>query len=274
MDVKRTLCLFVGAFSFSLCLNSQSLAVLKSSHDSSVKIVSRSANSSGTGFVIGDQYIMTCFHVVSALSQPQPGRVQFNLYQDLQVTFPSGETISGTVITTPTDDDPSPLAYDFAIIKLIQRPQKPAVKVELAKEDELPDLGGDIVFSGFPLATPGMVTHRGMISGTDDSKTLIFIEASINKGNSGGALLNDRGHVIGIVSMREGGISRELETLRQYINLSSRSGNSVRIMGVDPLQSTNAIIATLDQYISTGIGYARSIKFARDYLGKHPDLMK
>jgi hypothetical protein len=48
----------------------------------------------------------------------------------------------------------------------------------------------------------------------------------------------------------------------------------VKLMGVDPLQATKNIIQTLDQYISTGIGYARSIKFAREYLGKHPELLK
>jgi len=41
-------------------------------------------------------------------------------------------------------------------------------------------------------------------------------------------------------------------------------------MGVDHLQASKAIIQTLDMYISTGIGYARSIKFVRDYIAKNP----
>jgi hypothetical protein len=217
---------------------------------------------------------MTCFHVVSALSQPQGGMFRFQIYPDLQVTFASGETISGTVTTVPTETDSDPLTYDFAIIKLERAPQTPAVKVELAATTELPDFGSDVVFSGFPLATPGMVTHRGMISGNDETKSLIFIEAPINRGNSGGALLNSQGHVIGIVSMREGGISPQLTELRSYITGLSGAANSVTINGVSPLQSTNAIINTLDAYISTGIGYARSIRFAREYLSKHPDILK
>jgi hypothetical protein len=45
------------------------------------------------------------------------------------------------------------------------------------------------------------------------------------------------------------------------------------MMGVDPLQSTMAIVQTLDQYISTEIGYARSIRFVREYIEKNPKLL-
>ena len=118
-----------------------------------------------------------------------------------------------------------------------------------------------------------MVTHRGMVSGHDDAFSIIFIQAPVNKGNSGGALLNAQGHVIGIVSMREGGISQGLQQLQVYIDQISSQG-SVQIMGVDPLQATKAIILTLDQYISTGIGYARAIKFAQEYFSKNKAVLK
>jgi hypothetical protein len=48
----------------------------------------------------------------------------------------------------------------------------------------------------------------------------------------------------------------------------------LRLLGVDPLQATKAIIDTLDRYISTGIGYARTTNFARDYLAKYPTRLK
>ncbi len=83
-----------------------------------------------------------------------------------------------------------------------------------------------------------------MVSGFDDSKSLIFVQASINKGNSGGALLNSQGHVVGMVSIREGGISQGLNDLTVYIDNTASQGN-VRIMDVDPLQATKAIIQTL-----------------------------
>ena len=85
--------------------------------------------------------------------------------------------------------------------------------------------------------------------------------------------MNSHGRAVGIISMREGGISQGLGELNVYIDQTASHG-SVQIMGVDPLQATKAIIQTLDQYISTGIGYARSISFVREYISKNPQLMK
>ncbi len=73
--------------------------------------------------------------------------------------------------------------------------------------------------------------------------------------------------------MREGGISRGLSELNSYIDKNTHHG-SVQIMGVDALQATKAIIQTLDEYISTGIGYARSVKYAREYLDTHKEQLK
>ena len=241
------------------------------SRDSGVKLVSQSGNSGGSGFFVGDQLVLTCFHVVAALSA-QDSSINWSLYPDLEAVLPSGETIGATVVSVPTQEDPSPLTQDFAFVKLKSKPSKTIPKIQIASDTEVPEVGNEVVFSGYPLATPGMVTHRGMVSGFDSSSSLIFVQASINKGNSGGGLLNSQGHVVGIVSMREGGISQGLSALRVYIDKTSSQGN-VRIMGVDPLQATKAIIQTLDEYISTGIGYARSIRFAREYLAKNKNIL-
>jgi S1-C subfamily serine protease len=195
------------------------------------------------------------------------------VFSDLQAILQSREIIDATVISLPTQTDPAPLLQDFAIVKLKIAPTKGYAILELASEKETLKVGDDVLFSGYPLATPGMVTHRGMVSGFDSSDTLIFVQAAINKGNSGGALLNSQGHVVGLISMREGGISRGLSDLKSYIDKNTSHG-SVKIMGVDALQATKAIIQTLDEYISTGIGYARSIKYAREYLDTHKDQLK
>ena len=270
-QARRTTTLVAVLSLGTLLLNGRAMAepidVIHLSRDSGVKIVSPAGRSSGTGFFVSDDYVLTCFHVVAALSV-QGSSVSAQIYQDLQVELPSGEKIGGTVVSVPTQADPSPLTEDFAFVKLKERPQKAHRVVSLAAPGEAVDVGDDVFFSGYPLATPGMVTHRGMVSGFDDPKSLIFIQSSVNKGNSGGGLLNSAGHVIGIVSMREGGISRGLSNLTTYIDKTAPQG-SVRIAGVDPLQATKAIIQTLDEYISTGIGYARVIKFARDYAEKN-----
>jgi S1-C subfamily serine protease len=238
-------------------------SVLEMSRASTVKVVSQTGKSSATGFFLDKKHVLTCFHAVASLSV-KDSTVNWSLFPDLQVVF-QGERINVTVSSVPTPADPSPLMHDFAILELQAEPAKDSSPVELASVEEKSNVGDEVVFSGFPLATPGMVTHRGMVSGFDDTGSLIFVQGPINKGNSGGALLNSKGHVIGIVSMREGGISQGLNELTVYIDQTSSHG-SVTIMGVDPLQTTKAIIQTLDRYISTGIGYARSISFAREYI--------
>ena len=266
--------LFIGLLA---CIESgramaQETNVLQLSRNSGVKLISQSAQSSGSGFFVGEQYVLTCFHVVASLSA-QGNNINWKLHPDLQIVIPSGETIEATVVSVPTQTDASPLMQDFALVKLKTKPSKHFTILQLASDKEVANIGDDVVFSGYPLNTPGMVTHRGMVSGHDDAFSIIFIQAPVNKGNSGGALLNAQGHVIGIVSMREGGISQGLQQLQVYIDQISSQG-SVQIMGVDPLQATKAIILTLDQYISTGIGYARAIKFAQEYFSKNKAVLK
>jgi S1-C subfamily serine protease len=263
----------VALCAFACCPPSRAaeIDVIHLSRDSTARLVTPAGHSSGSAFFIGDQYLLTCFHVVAHLSY-QGSTVSSQIYDDLEAILPSGETIPATVLSPPTQADESPLSKDFALVKLKTKPKQPVKIVQLASADEAWDVGDEVVFSGYPLATPGMVTHRGMVSGYDDARSLVFVEASINKGNSGGALLNAKGHVIGIVSMREGGISHGLSALVGYIDKNSGHG-TVQIMGVDTMQATRALIQTLDEYISTGIGYARSIKFARDYLEKNKGLL-
>lgn len=250
----------------------QAASVLELSRNSTVMISSRSADSKGTGFLVGDQHVVTCFHVIAAISI-QGQTVNFRIHPDIEVTLPSGETIAADVTSIPTQADLGPLRHDFAVLKLRTKPAKSTAKLPLASGKTMVKVGDEVVFSGYPLATPGMVTHRGMVSGLDQSGSVIFVQAPINKGNSGGALVDAQGQVVGIISMREGGIGKGLTDLSVSIERAAAQGQ-VQILGVDPLQGTKAIIQTLDRYISTGIGYARSVGFVNEYLAKNPGALK
>jgi S1-C subfamily serine protease len=265
--------LALSYFSASACAEPRNVNVIELSREASVKIVSVSGNSSGTGFLVADQYVLTCFHVAAAISV-NGNNVNYTIYPDLQVTLSTGETMGAAVITVPTAASPEPLQYDFAVLKLQRQPSKSLRTLTLSSSAGLPTVGDEVIFSGFPLATPGMVTHRGMVSGHDDAQTLIFVEASINKGNSGGALLDQQGEVLGILSNREGGISQGLDQARKMIDQATKSGGSVKMFGVDPLETDRMLINTLDAYISTGIGYARNIRFAREYIASNKMLTK
>ncbi len=246
--------------------------IITLSRNATTQISSIAGNSKGTGFIIGRRHVVTCFHVVARTSQ-ENGQIKWDIYQDLKIKFINGQEITGKVVSIPTQQAPDPLFRDFAVIELQQDVPQEATSSILEVADPKFEVGDDIVFSGYPLATPAMVTHKGMVSGYDAKSKIICLQASINKGNSGGAVCDSAGKVIGIVSMREGGIAVGLSELNAYIAESGKHG-SVAIMGVDPLQAIRAISETLDTYISTGIGYAQSSDALRSYLDQRPELKR
>lgn len=240
--------------------------LISSSRSSCIKIISKQGNSSGTGFFIGNDVIITCFHVIAKISVDNLNMINFNIYSDLEGINEDGDTISLTCISIPTKNSPDPLFQDFAILKTNKIIANKKI-IPLCTKLKL-EISDFILFSGYPLGTPTMVTHFGNISGITKDSSIICIQASTNKGNSGGALINKAGEVIGIVSMREGGISQGLQNYMNQINETEKHG-SIQLMGIDPLQATKETISVLDTYISTGIGYARSIKYLDNYIKKN-----
>jgi S1-C subfamily serine protease len=263
---------FLSFMSTTSIGHAQDVSALHLSHDSTVRISSNTGRSSGSGSLVGDQLVLTCLHVAVLVQPAANNSVNLIALNDLMVTMPSGESIPAVIVSVPNQADTGPADHDFAFLRLARKPSGSYKTVRLAGDKSEPELGDEVVFSGYPLNVPGMVTHRGMVSGKDDRRDLIFIEASINKGNSGGAILNRKGEVLGIVSLREGGITQGLAQLREQINAQQGSGMQVMIMGIDPMTSYKALIDTIDTYISTGIGYAHSIRFVSEYLQRHPEI--
>lgn len=244
------------------------------------RVIASDINSTGTGFFLDATHIVTCFHVIAIIQviDASKGQVQRRISQNISVRLNDGETIDATCVSMPTQLDSTPLSNDFAILKLVRKPKAAPSGLPLFKGKAIPNVGSDIVFSGYSLAAPAMLTHKGYISGVTDDQRVICIQAPINKGNSGGALLNTKGEVLGIISNREGGISPGLADVTQQIidNEQGRSGIKITtsIAGVNTLSVTKELIKTLDKYISTGIGYARSIKQLQEYLAKNPNVLK
>ena len=230
----------------------------------------------GTGFFIGKQYVATCFHVVAAPVQ-HGSNIDLNVHHDIKVTTETGETIDADCITIPSNQEPEPYTHDFAILKLKSPPKsKPAI-LAISADSRLLEPGDQATFSGFPLEAPTMLTHLAMVSGVTTDGDLICLQAPVNKGNSGRALVSTNGQVVGIITLREGHISQALHNLSETINSGEVPTFSISGGGsasVNPIQSIGDLVGTLDTYISTGIGYARSTKFLKTYLAKHPDLLQ
>ncbi len=151
--------------------------------------------SSGTGFVyqIKNQkaYILTNEHIIKG--------------EDIRIITSKEEILEGNLLGKD--------AYlDLAIIEVKAKYFKKALTLGKSTETKL----GDIVFTiGSPLGSDyrGSVTS-GILSGknrfvetmiNDEEKwgmRMLQIDASINPGNSGGPLMNQRGEVIGICTMK------------------------------------------------------------------------
>lgn len=159
-----------------------------------------SASALGSGVIISsDGYILTNNHVVNTSSNSsfyqvsQASKVSVKLYND-ETAYEA--KIIGTDETT-----------DLAVIK-IDKNDLPAA--ELGDSNSL-KVGEFSMAVGNPLGMESTVT-AGIISATSrtitsDGKnyTVIQTDAAINSGNSGGALINSNGQVIGINTLKLSG---------------------------------------------------------------------
>ncbi len=147
-------------------------------------------HSLGSGVIVSaDGYILTNNHVVDGAT-------------DVKVSFKDGREVPAKVIGT---DQPT----DIAVLK-IDRSNLPALAIGDSSKTEV----GDVVLAiGNPFGLGGTVT-MGIISakgrsglGIEGYEDFIQTDAAINHGNSGGALINARGELIGINTAILGGDS-------------------------------------------------------------------
>lgn len=137
-------------------------------------------NGFGSGFVVGDGYLITNRHVVGDVST-------------VKIKWPDGLEFSGEVLR-------SDARRDVALIKTDTR-GRPALMVRAE-----PLQPGDTVFAiGTPLdpSLQNTVT-RGVVSAIRTIDGLAFIQSdvTVNHGNSGGPLLDDKAKVVGLTVSR------------------------------------------------------------------------
>ncbi len=158
---------------------------------------SRVVKSSGTGVVFSvdddDIYIITNNHVIE--DSTQKPTVQFDEKNKTEAEIIGADNLS-----------------DLALLKVkVSRLEKTfldkLIPVSFANSDKL-KIGDTVVAIGNPLGYEDTVTV-GTVSGlnrhivaNDSDLRLIQTDAAINSGNSGGALLDTNGHLIGINTLK------------------------------------------------------------------------
>ncbi len=155
------------------------------------------AQASGSGVIVSDDgYIVTNNHVISGA-------------ETITVTLADGTTYDAQLVAA---DD----STDLALIKIDASGLQAA---EIGSSAELTK-GETAVIIGNPLGYLDGSVSAGVISGLDrtlsfsDGTTLYHLiqtDASVNPGNSGGGLFNDRGQLVGIVTAKTS--STEVEGL-------------------------------------------------------------
>ena len=189
---------------------------------------SSTATASGSGIIISeDGYILTNNHVVSSSSSESNSYYQITDAGKVTVTLFGDETEYEAKIVGQDEQT------DLAVIKI---EKSGLTKAEFADSDSV-KVGEFAMAVGNPVNMNSTVT-TGIISAVNrkitdsDGKTYTCIQtdAAINSGNSGGALVNSEGKVIGI-------------------NTLKLSGTGIEGMGFAiPINSTTDITSQLIQY--------------------------
>jgi serine protease Do len=141
----------------------------------------------GTGFFVSqDGYILTNNHLVGTDKNEE--------VTSITVTLSTGEELKAKVIGTDPDTD-------VAVIKIEGEGHK---YIELADSDAL-EVGEWVIAIGNPFGlshtvTAGIVSAKGRNVALNNYDNFIQTDAAINRGNSGGPLLNLDGKAVGINS--------------------------------------------------------------------------
>ena len=154
-------------------------------------IIPQETEGIGSGFIINEEgYILTNYHVIKGA-------------QEVSVTLSDGTEAKAKVVNYDENQD-------VAMIKINDENVKVPAVVELGDSDALRP-GEEVLAIGTPLSkdfnqtvTSGIISavSRNVQTSSGVTLNLLQTDAAINPGNSGGPLVNTKGEVIGINTMK------------------------------------------------------------------------
>ena len=217
----------------------------------SVNIVSKglfqnhSDEGSGTGIIIGSNgYIVTNYHVIQNA-------------KDIEVALWNGTSYSAELVG-------SDILTDLAIVK-IGAINLPTIEFgnseKLRPGDWVFTIGNALALKGGPSVTLGIVSGLGRTIRTErgDLYDMIQTDAAINKGNSGGPLLNLDGKVVGINtavyrSAQGIGFAVSSSVSQSVIQSLMENGRVIRpLIGLSGVEITPMLSNRYDLGVSEGI---------------------
>ena len=164
------------------------------------QVYSQQQQGGGSGIIVAENdselLIVTNNHVVEGAD-------------DLQVTFSDGSTAKASIKGLDADMDLGVIAVN---LKDISSETRSAITIATLGDSSALKLGEPVIAIGNALGygqsvTTGIVSALNRELTMEDGSIGVFVQtdAAINEGNSGGALLNIKGEVIGINSSKIGG---------------------------------------------------------------------
>ena len=207
----------------------------------------RREQSLGSGVIVSAKgYVLTNNHVIAGA-------------QDIQVLLYDGRVARAEVVGADPDTDLAVLKLDVGNV--------PAIKIADAK----PRVGDVVLAIGNPLGigqtvTMGIVSAIARQLSSANPEDFIQTDAAINFGNSGGALVNARGHLVGIntallghASGAEGiGFAIPMDTAQRVMHEIIQTGHVVRswlgiTYGKVPVRANSGLPAAARGVIVTGV---------------------
>jgi len=236
--------------------------VIERAKEAVCRIACGDIRTSGTGFFVTPEVVLTCDHVVAHEVPTSEGLVGREFSRQIHVQTALG---SFPASIASSIDDTAPYFYDYAVLTILT---PHPVTLQLSDYDSIL-AGDDLVILGFPFGSEHLVATRGMVAAKARrpshqnqivSLDVVEIDGSINVGQSGGPAIDIRtGHVAGLVSVRYGSISALTSRLRSRLKAESQAWSPDLLEIVD-------ILEVSERFLNPGLGFAVATHYVRQEL--------
>lgn len=194
----------------------------------------------GTGFALSSNgYVVTNYHVVKDADSVYVQNADGQSFKVKQVFV-----------------DP---AYDIAVLQIVDPGFKSLSSLPYTFKKSGSDLGEDVYTIGFP--RDDQVVNRGYLSsltGYAGDTVAYQVDISVNPGNSGGPLLDNKGNVIGIINAKQ--------TQTEGAAFAIKSNYILQSIGAIPQDSLESKLTLNKKNSLSGLSRTDQIKKLKNYI--------